>query len=208
MLRQADVVNGALKLLDQDGLEGLTMRKLGVALGVHAGALYRHYPSKEALLDAMAEKLVEGVADPPPDGPWDQRLMVLANRFRDALLSHRDGARVFAGTFVSSPNTNAIGVAAVDALVSAGLSAERAGWITYAGMYYVLGHTIEEQAQLRLAGRGEDWSSRAAESPPADPTFAEALRSVSTADPADRFTYGFELFLDGVRGAVPLPRPG
>jgi TetR/AcrR family tetracycline transcriptional repressor len=199
LLRKANVVDGALQLLDEVGLDGLTMRKLGAALGVQAGALYRHYPSKAALLDAMAEKLVEGVADPPPEGDWDAQLTTLAHRFRTALLAHRDGARLFAGTFVSAPNTNAVGGLAVAALTRAGLPPDRAGWITYAGMYYVLGHTIEEQAQLALEADDEDWQARQAASPPADPIFAEALHSVTVTDPAERFTYGFELFVDGVR---------
>lgn len=202
LLRKANVVDGALALLDSVGLDGLTMRKLGAALGVQAGALYRHYPSKEALLDAMAEKLVEGVADPLPDGAWDEQLAALAHRFREALLAHRDGGRVFAGTFVSQPNSNALGGAAVSALCAAGISPERAGWIAFAGMYYVLGHTIEEQAQQQLVERGEDWHAREARSRPDDPVYANAIQSVITTDPAERFAYGLELFIEGARQQV------
>jgi TetR/AcrR family tetracycline transcriptional repressor len=203
LLRKANVVDGALALLDTEGLDGLTMRKLGAALGVQAGALYRHFPSKDALLDAMAEKLLEGVGDGPSDGPWDEQLGALAHRFRAALLTHRDGARVVAGTFVSEPNTNAAGTAAVRALCAAGIPTDRAGWIAFAGMYYVLGHTIEEQAQRQLDERGDDWHGRESRSPPDDPVFARALRSVTTADPAERFVYGLELFVDGVRQQLP-----
>ena len=105
-----------MALLDTEGLDGLTMRKLGAALNVQAGALYRHYPSKEALLDAMAERLLEGVADPLPEGPWDQQLTVLAQRFVPFFSPIAYGARVVAGTFVNEPNTDAAGSAAVDAL--------------------------------------------------------------------------------------------
>lgn len=198
-LRKANVVDGALALLDTEGLDRLTMRKLGAALGVQAGALYRHFPSKEALLDAIAARLVEGIGEPPPQGTWEQRLTDLAHRFRAALLAHRDGARVFAGTFVSDPNSNAIGSAAALALCDAGVPVDRAGWIVFAGMYYVLGHTIEEQAQAQLAAQGEDWQARESRSPPADPMFAQALHSVIAADPADRFDYGLELLIAGVR---------
>ena len=200
LLRKENVVDGALALLDEEGLDGLTMRKLGAALGVRASALYRHFPSKEALLDAMAERLVEGLGDPRPEGRWDERLTVLAHRFREALLSHRDGARVFAGTFISEPNSNALGGAVVQALTEAGVPTERAGWITFAGMYYVLGHTIEEQAQ-HLAGA--DWAARESHSPPDDAEFAQALRAVIVADPAERFDFGLALFIDGVRQQLP-----
>jgi AcrR family transcriptional regulator len=202
LLRKANVVEGALALLEAEGLDGLTMRKLGAALNVRAGALYRHFPSKDALLDAMAEKLVEGIADPPLEGPWNEQIAALAQRFRAALLAHRDGARLYAGTFVQEPNINAAGSAAVEALCAEGISAERAGWIVFAGMYYVLGHTIEEQAQSRLSER-DDWLARADRSPLDEPLFARALHSVIVADPADRFAYGLELFIDGIRNQLP-----
>lgn len=203
MLRQVNVVDGALALLDAEGLDGLTMRKLGAALDVQAGALYRHFPSKEALLDAMAEKLVEGIGEPLPKGSWDEQLTVLAHRLRTALLAHRDGALLFAGTFVPEPNTNAAGGAAVAVLCAAGIPVERAGWITYAAMYYVLGHTIEEQAQLRLNEQGEDWQARQSRAPQDDPLFMQALGSVIAADPAERFAYGLELIIDGIRQQLP-----
>jgi TetR/AcrR family transcriptional regulator, tetracycline repressor protein len=53
-LKRADVVTGALALLDADGLDGLTMRKLGV----QAGGIYWHFKNKQALLEAMADRIV------------------------------------------------------------------------------------------------------------------------------------------------------
>jgi AcrR family transcriptional regulator len=63
------VLAGALDLLDTDGLEGLTMRKLAAHLGVQAGALYWHFQSKRALLDAVADALLADVAGPAPGAP-------------------------------------------------------------------------------------------------------------------------------------------
>ncbi len=203
LLRKTNVVDGALALLDTEGLDGLTMRKLGGALNVQAGALYRHFPSKEALLDAMAEKLLEGVADPLPEGPWAEQLTVLAQRFRAALLAHRDGARVVAGTFVNEPNTNAAGSVAVDVLCAAGIPVHKAGWIAFAAMYYVLGHTIEEQAQRELARQGHDWQTRVARTTQYDSLYTQALSSVIAADPSERFAYGLQLLIDGIRQQLP-----
>lgn len=203
MLRRADVVDGAIRLLDAEGLDGLTTRKLGALLNVQSPALYRHFPSKEALLDAMAEKLLEGVATPMPTGPWDEQLATLGQRLRTALLAHRDGARVVAGTYVAAPNNRALGSAVVAVLCGAGIPVERAGWITFAGMYYILGHTIEEQALRQIAGRDDDWPRRESETAHDDPVFARALDSVMAADPAERFAYGMRLFIDGVRPHIP-----
>ncbi|MDN3352097.1 TetR family transcriptional regulator [Actinomadura sp. DC4] len=57
-LKRAAIVTGALALLDTDGLDGLTMRKLGARLGVQAGGIYWHFTNKEALLGAMADRIV------------------------------------------------------------------------------------------------------------------------------------------------------
>jgi AcrR family transcriptional regulator len=81
------VVDGAVELLDAEGLDGLTTRKLGASLNVDGSALYRHFPNKEALLDAIADRLVEGIDRSLPEGSWDEQLAILAGRLREALLA-------------------------------------------------------------------------------------------------------------------------
>jgi AcrR family transcriptional regulator len=56
-LTREEVVDTALRIVDDEGLEALTMRRLGAALGVEAMALYRHVPNKEALLDLTVEQM-------------------------------------------------------------------------------------------------------------------------------------------------------
>jgi TetR/AcrR family tetracycline transcriptional repressor len=193
-LRRADVVTGALQLLDAEGLDGLTMRKLGAHLGVQAGGIYWHFANKQALLGAMADRILDSVArEPFTDGPWDAQLAELGQRLRRALLGHRDGARVVAGTYVIEPNTVHSGEQALRVLTGAGFPAERAAWMLFTVFHYVLGHTIEEQAQ-RADG---DWEQR--DPVLADPDLRAALTGMIRADPAERFTYGLELFLDGLR---------
>jgi TetR/AcrR family tetracycline transcriptional repressor len=194
-LKRADVVTGALTLLDTDGLDGLTMRKLGALLGVQAGGIYWHFKNKEALLDAMADRIAAEITETPlPAGPWDAQLTEIAHRLRRALLAHRDGARVVAGTYVVEPNTVRGGEQTARILTDAGFPLDRAGWVIFAALYYVLGHTIEEQAQRAAAG---DWEQRETGLP--DTELNRAMDGVIKADPEERFAYGLELFLDGVR---------
>ena len=49
------IVAAAIELLDREGPDALTMRRLGAELGVEAMSLYRHVPSRDALLDALAD---------------------------------------------------------------------------------------------------------------------------------------------------------
>jgi TetR/AcrR family tetracycline transcriptional repressor len=199
-LQRERVVDVAVDLLDADGLDALTMRRLAAELGVQAGALYWHFASKQALLDAMADRFLDGLVADLPTGPWDEQLPVLAWRLRGALLSHRDGARVMAGTFVSEPNTLLAGNTVIELLEAAGLSSEHAGWTTVAVMYYVLGHTIEEQAQTELVKQGA-WEPR----PMVDGVENKVATTAFAADPAERFAYGLQLFVDGIRQQLMPP---
>jgi AcrR family transcriptional regulator len=72
----------ALKLIEADGLEELSTRKLGRALGVEAMAIYWYYPSKEALLDAVVELLVSKLEAPRGDEDWIAALRKLAHAYR------------------------------------------------------------------------------------------------------------------------------
>jgi AcrR family transcriptional regulator len=209
MLRRADVIEGALNLLDEEGLEALTLRRLGVRLGVRASALYRHVPSKEALLDAMAETVLEGVGDDLEGADWAEQFHCLARRLRRALLNHRDGARLVASTFVAGKNTLGAGEAAFSLLSAAGLPEKEAGWLTFAAFYYVLGHTIEEQAQAGLPS-DDDWHARLARSDaPLSEEFVSALTAVLGSEPGERFDYGIQILVDGVRSRLSSsPGPG
>lgn len=89
-LRRGDVLDGAMAILDEYGLGDLTMRKLATSLGVQPGALYWHFPNKQTLLGAMADRILDGVAAPPTASTWDGALSELAHRFRAALLAHRE----------------------------------------------------------------------------------------------------------------------
>jgi AcrR family transcriptional regulator len=95
-LSRERVLRGALELADEQGLEAVTMRSLGQALGVEAMSLYNHVDNKEAVLDGLAELVVAEILDavkdhPPLASPTDwkaaTRRRILAAR--DVLLRHR-----------------------------------------------------------------------------------------------------------------------
>jgi TetR/AcrR family tetracycline transcriptional repressor len=185
MGRRAEVLQAAIELLDEAGLDGLTMRLLADRLGVRASALYRHYPSKQALLDAMVAYLVGSVReDPLPYGPWDRQLRGMASRSRELMLSHRDGARLIAG--FDQPGGEAVAAfhRLVDALGAAGVTADLAVLAVDTVLAYVNGYTIEEQA--RRTG-------------PDDPSGERWDR---------RFQAGVDLIIAGIRASAPALHAG
>jgi TetR/AcrR family tetracycline transcriptional repressor len=100
-LQKDNIVRVALEVLDRDGLEGVTLRRLAKELDVQAPAIYWHIASKEVLLDEMANAILTarfGGFDFENDRrDWAEWLDTLAHELRAAMLAHREGARVVAG---------------------------------------------------------------------------------------------------------------
>ncbi len=92
-LDREQIVTAAVRFIDEHGLPGLTMRRLGGELGVEAMSLYRYVPGRENLLDAVVERIVdemredEDVLDQPRDG-WQDFLQRLAHGVRRVALTH------------------------------------------------------------------------------------------------------------------------
>ncbi|TCO60910.1 TetR/AcrR family transcriptional regulator C-terminal domain-containing protein [Actinocrispum wychmicini] len=151
-LRQADVLAAAVALLDEVGLDELSTRKLADRLGVRPGALYWHYASKQALLDAIAEQvLTRMAADLPDTGDWAERLRAFGHGLRRAMLARRDGARLISTMNDVSPLMMDGFTQMVDMLCAAGASFEGAVAGVDAVTSFVNGYTLEEQA--RKVGR-------------------------------------------------------
>lgn len=200
-INRDQVLAAALDLLDEAGLDQLSMRRLATALGVQNGATYWHFRSKQALLEAMADELLAGVAD-VGELPWDARVTELAARLRRALLARRDGARVFSGVFFPLPNALAYGNALIGALLEAGLSPKDAAWSADTVTYHVVAHTIEEQ----LAPEAPD-RLNAAVDPLRHPHLHAALAHVPSPHPEEHFWHGLRLIVAGIRTEVPVGKP-
>lgn len=146
-ITRLQVLETALTLLNTEGIEGLTMRKLADALNIKAASLYWHFSNKQALLEGMADHIVAMVAvDFQYNSNWVTNLIEITSQLRNALLQHRDGARVFAGTYVISDNVLRINNALIKTFMQTGISAEKAASCTMTVFYFILGCCIEQQA--------------------------------------------------------------
>src|ERR1700722_16740255 len=85
------VLGAAVGLVDRDGLDGLSMRKLGAALGVEAMTLYHYLPNKASLLDGLVEWVLEHTATAPDHEtlPWDE---MLSEHNQDDPTPYREGS--------------------------------------------------------------------------------------------------------------------
>jgi AcrR family transcriptional regulator len=94
-----EVLTGAaLRIVDSDGLDALSMRRLGLELGVDPMAAYRHFPSKGTLLDAIVEAVMAEIETNAIDTsfPWQDQLRTLALSYLTTLMAHPNAAPLIA----------------------------------------------------------------------------------------------------------------
>src|SRR5262245_65845908 len=89
-LDQAQIVRAALDLLDEVGLDELTMRRLAERLDVKAASLYRHVRDKEELLALLGDEISAEIPLPRATGTWQGQLNEIAWNVRRGLMAHRD----------------------------------------------------------------------------------------------------------------------
>lgn len=151
---RSDVVDHALRVLDTHGLGDLTMRRLANELGVQPSALYHHFPSKQVLLAAVADELLERGARPAPGGTWEEQVLARCLELRDAMLAYRDGAEVVATVHAFGLGAQAPEVALVEAVARSGAEPDLVRAATRTLLHLVFGHTLDEQTHLQAGSAG------------------------------------------------------
>ncbi|GGY91971.1 TetR/AcrR family transcriptional regulator C-terminal domain-containing protein [Streptomyces poonensis] len=161
------VADTALKLLNEVGLEGLTLRAIARELDVKAPALYWHFKDKQALLDEMATEMYRRmIAGTPtgPDGTWQERLLTAGRGLRTALLGYRDGARVFSGSRFTGIEHAEQMEENLRHFTASGFTLAQAARALSTTYLYTLGFVTEEQGVEPLPGErreGYDLAERA-----------------------------------------------
>jgi AcrR family transcriptional regulator len=104
-LTREQIVETALQVLDSEGLDALSMRRVAAELDTGAAALYRHVSGKDELLDLLFDRVAGEFEVPPPDPErWTEQLKEVARQMRAGILRHRDIVRISMGRFPMGPN--------------------------------------------------------------------------------------------------------
>lgn len=97
------VIDAAIALADDAGLEATSMRRLADALGVTPMALYKHVASRDELIDGMVDRVVAGIAEPAAAGDWRDALRTRILAARAALRTHAWAQDAIASRTLASP---------------------------------------------------------------------------------------------------------
>lgn len=188
------ILEAATHLLDEQGLEGFSMRRLGQLLDVQAMSLYNHFPNKAALLDAVRDELLASMPLPAPEGAWEAQVREAALAFRELLREHPRSIPLFASRAAVAPRSLAYYAACVAILQRAGFSPVESLYGFQTVFAVVIGH-----AQFH--------DTRMAEGEPADATALYApyppLHGFAAYDRPAELTFALDVLLAGLRARLP-----
>lgn len=182
--RRHDIIERAVDVLDEVGLESLSMRRLGTELGVQPSALYHHVANKQTLLGLMADEILargRRAADPvDPSLAWDAQVVSVCAELRASMLACRDGAEVVATGYAFGYGADAPASELRAVLATAGFTEDLVAVGSSTLLHYVFGHATEQQTTLQ----------------------ADALGAKRAPRPDSDFDQGLALILDGLRARL------
>ncbi|APE24806.1 MULTISPECIES: TetR/AcrR family transcriptional regulator C-terminal domain-containing protein [Streptomyces] len=217
-LSRASIVREAIAMLDADGIEALSMRKLGARLNAGATSLYRHVATKDELMELAVDEVAAEFTVPPPGGDWRAAATEAAVSFRSTALAHPWVSAVLgqAGLAYLGPNLMAYSERLASLFTAAGFPEPSRAIDTV--LAYVIGMSTTEAAWLITVTRSGMSEAEfitgmmpAARQAAADHEhLAEAYADVA-AQPAfdpvairdDKFFYGLDVVLDGLEMRLP-----
>jgi AcrR family transcriptional regulator len=207
------IVNGTIDLLDRDGLDALSMRRLADELGIGAASLYWHVGSKDGLLDLVLDQVVGETKIPGPDpGRWQDQIKDVARAQRAANLRHPWFVRVAVGRISMGPNSLRHSEHVLAILRAAGIPAHVAVQSYLLLVSAVNGFTIDETGVddspnvIDLPRDGESRQHAAemardyfAALPPSQfPNMTALAEEFVLADADERFEFLIDTFVDGL----------
>ena len=201
-LSRESILDAALVLIERDGLDALSMRRLAAELDVGTMTLYGYFADKRALLDALVDSVAAAAPLPRTRGPWRARLTAVMTALYEALSAHPALARLRAAQPIATPAAFRFTEAGMSALHDAGFDGATAArhfrtLFVYTFGVAVFGAAATPEERGRVAG------ALAALPPDEYPTLTAQLGELmDTLDPATQFGHGLALILDGIEGAA------
>jgi AcrR family transcriptional regulator len=203
-LSKERVLRQALDLADREGIDALSMRRLGRELGAGAMSLYHHVGSKDELLDGMVDLVFAEIQLPASDGDWAAEMRARALSAREVLARHPWAINLMESRATPGPANLRHREAVVATLRKAGFPIEMATHANWILDSYIYGFALQE-ASLPFAD-AEELADMAHEvflpQIPTDeyPYMNEAAVALMEAgyDPAEEFTFGLDLILDAL----------
>jgi AcrR family transcriptional regulator len=196
------IARTALELTDEQGLSGLSMRKLGGELGVEAMSLYHYVTNKDDLLDAILDCLYAEIKLPPdvPEHDWETAVRLGLRSFRAVLVDHPAALELFASRPAKSSAAFEVLLWAHNRFQLVGLDVRQACHALHFAVSFVMGHVGSELGAMALLRDGQGPDPQTVEDPRAR-EFLLQTRDIAT---DEMFDSGLDAVVAGLRSAYKL----
>jgi AcrR family transcriptional regulator len=198
------IVEAALVLLERDGLQGVSMRRLAQELGAGAASLYWHVGDKEELLSLMLDRIVGEVELPEPDpAHWQEQVKELLRASRRLMQRRRGAAELSMGRIPAGPRSLPVLERNLAVLAAAALPARVIAYAADMFALYVGGFAFEESLRVPALGDAAASPEHLAEywrslPPDAFPTLVALAGDLTAGDADERFEFAIELLVRGL----------
>jgi TetR/AcrR family tetracycline transcriptional repressor len=202
------IVEEAMRIMDDEGLDAVTMRRVAREVGVEAMSLYHHVRDKEDLLQGVCDRVMASFSFPESDGDWAERCRAGARSWRRLLQAHPDVMRLFAvthGPTPSAPESIRPTEYALELLREAGLSDRDTVQAFHAFGGYIQGFVMMEGGSIGGEGRGKHPAPHAMAtmvSPEAFPVLAAVGKYFDECPADEQFEFGLDLMIRGLQARV------
>jgi AcrR family transcriptional regulator len=207
-LTRERVVTAALKVMDKEGLEAVSMRRVGRELGVEAMSLYNHVRDKEDLLDGITERIMSEFRMPQDTSDWLEAGRQTVREWRRLLKAHPQVIQVFAERHKPVDSVSSLRPMefALACLRGVGLSPEEAGEAFHAIGGYIFGFVLMETREMFGGPSSAMTPEELRAAIPADqlPNVAECFPAICMVNPDEQFEFGLDLLLRGLQARLAL----
>jgi AcrR family transcriptional regulator len=213
-LSQETIVDAALTILDADGLDAVSMRRVAQALDTGAASLYVYVRNRDDLLALVLDRIVAEVPAPVPakSADWRERLTTLISDTITVLGRHRGIATILFANVPTGPNALALTDSMLGLLAESGISRQARAWavdlialyVTAAGteatIYQEKGTTSLKETEVISSIR----RTFASLSPQTYPNIHDLREELVTGDGDDRTRWAIETLLNGILATRPV----
>ncbi len=203
------IVEAALALVDAEGLEAVTMRRVAEALDTGPASFYQHISGKDELLELLFDRVaaeIEVPAPPAPGGDWQEPLKALCRSMRRVLSSHRDVAYVTLGRIPTGANALAIAEAMLAIMDAGGVPPDVSTYAVDALALFVGATSYEESIrESQFGGHESEYFEKVHDyfaALPSDryPTLARLAERLTRPEEGDddRFEFALDVQVRGI----------
>lgn len=201
------IVTAAIEILDRDGLDAVSTRRVAEALGTGSASLYAHVASRDELIELMVDRIAGDIEVPEPDPEhWQEQLKTYARNALRVWAAHSDIALASLAVIPTGPNRLRLADRVLAILLAAGFPAQTAAWASDRLQNYIDAdayegwlHTARDKAGLEGADYNDsirDYFKKL----PADrfPIVSSMADELMSGDGDERFEFGLGLIIDGL----------